>query len=450
MAASQIPTVPRWKILMNIGSFMRNPIPMINESLDEYGDSYITYLGARTRMIITRDPGLIQYVMQKNHSNYKKSEMQTEIMANYIGKGLLTTNGSYWLRQRRMIQPGFHKKKLNSLVDIMNKSIIDYCNELEERLGDNPILDMSVEMTKLTLLVVAQSLFSTGIDRNGIEFLGASITRLQHAIIKDIRMPMFNWWRAINGFNKESENIARQTQKMLQRIIVSRKSGDIRPDDLLDMLLDVRYEDTGEAMTDQQVLEESLVLFVAGHETSANAMAWLHYLLHENADERIKIRTEIDELDNHIPTMEDAMNMSSISQAVSETMRIYPPAWITDRVALEDDQYGGITIKKGDIVSPFIYGAHNDSQRWESPDKFIPSRFSKENKTKIQSFSYLPFGGGPRLCIGQQFALIEMQLIVYHLYKRFDFELIPDQDIDMQPLVTLRPRNGIYMKVKKR
>jgi cytochrome P450 len=131
-------------------------------------------------------------------------------------------------------------------------------------------------------------------------------------------------------------------------------------------------------------------------------------------------------------------------------MRLYPPAWITDRVAIEDDVYGGINIRKGDVVNTYIYGAHNDPKRWQNPHEFIPNRFAEDRKNEIASFSYFPFGGGPRLCIGQQFALIEMQLIAYHLYKRFEFELIPDQIIEMEPLVTLRPKYGIKMKVNPR
>jgi len=450
MQRSSIPTVPRWKVILNVGRFMSNPIPLIDETIAEYGDSYITYLGGKTKTVITIDPNLIQQVLQKNHSNYEKSVIQTDLLARYIGKGLLTTNGSYWLRQRRLIQPGFHKRKLNALVEIMNSEITRYCGELSLRIEQNPTIDVSAEMMKLTLRVVSRALFSTGINDENTEFLGNSITRLQHAIIKDIRQPFLKWWRGLNGYDRASVRIAKESQNLIAKIIDTRKNSKNRPNDLLNMLLDVKYEDTNEHMTDQQVLEECLVLFVAGHETSANAMAWMHYLLHENPGEKHLILQEIAKVEAQIPNMQEAMQMERISNAVSETMRMYPPAWVTDRVALGDDQYKGMKITKGDIISPYIFGTHNDAKRWKSPEKFIPQRFSKNNKEQIEAFSYLPFGGGPRLCIGQQFALMEMQLIIFHLYKRFDFALVPDQKIEMEPLVTLRPKYGIKMRMKHR
>ena len=446
----ELPTVSRWKIIFSLRSFLRNPIPIIDRMIVEKGDSYITYPGGQMKTIITRDPDFIQHVMQRNHSNYEKSEIQTDMLAKYIGKGLLTTNGAYWLRQRRVIQPGFHKKKLNALVSIMNKAILEYCDELEEQISKNPEVNIVDEMTKLTLHVVAKSLFSTGINKEDTEYLGESITRLQHAIVKDIRLPFLGWWRSLNGYTKRSLELAAETQKMLLEIIEKRKASESRPDDLLDMLLDVRYEDTGEPMTDQQVLEESLVLFVAGHETSANAMAWFHYLLAMNPEEKSKILKEIKAHEDLEMTIDSAMQLSQISMAVSETMRIYPPAWITDRVALEKDEYQGTKIEKGDVVAPYIFGAHHNPNTWDNPNEFKPERFEKSRAKEKHAYSYFPFGGGPRLCIGQQFALIEMQLIAYHLYKRFDFEVLPNQKIEMQPLVTLRPRNGIKMNIEKR
>ncbi|MEE9372413.1 MAG: cytochrome P450 [Saprospiraceae bacterium] len=450
MTADKLPVMPKWKILLSLRSFMKNPIPMIDESIQKHGDSYITYPGGKNKTIITRDPGLIKHVMQKNHSNYEKSVIQTDLLSKYIGKGLLTINGSYWLKQRRVIQPGFHKKKLNALVAIMNKAIIEYCNELEQQIVVNPEVDMAEEMTKITLHVVSKSLFSTGIDRKDTNYLGNSITKLQYAIIKDIRMPFLKWWRSLIGYTKASIQLAAETQQMLMKIIEARKEAIERPDDLLEMLLNVRYEDTGKPMTDQQVLEESLVLFVAGHETSANAMTWMHYLLDDHPEEKAIILNEIKENENLQLNIDFVMQMKHISHAISESMRLYPPAWITDRVALAADEYQGIIINKGDIVAPYIFGAHRDERKWNKPGEFIPDRFKKENIKKMDPYSYFPFGGGPRLCIGQQFALIEMQLIIYHLYRKFDFKLVPNQSIEMQPLVTLRPRNGIKMNIKKR
>ena len=450
MSNTTIHTVPRWKIILNVQRFLNNPIPLLNETIAKYGDTYITYIGGKTKTVITIDPKLIQHVLQKNHSKYQKSKMQTDLLAKYIGKGLLTTNGSYWLRQRRLIQPGFHKKKLASLVHIMNTEIVTFCDELSQRIKMSPELDISQEMMKLTLRVVSRSLFSTGIKNEDIEKLGKIIVRLQRAIVNDIRQPYFAWWRKLSGYDKESIQLAKESYQLISQIIDARKASSAPSGDLLDMLLAVRYADTNEPMTDQQVLEEALVLFVAGHETSANAMSWMIYLLSQNKKYKQEIVSEIDEskADNH--SLEDVMSWAKISNGISETIRLYPPAWITDRVVLEEDEFEGLQLNVGDIVSPYIYGVHNSAKIWRDHNVFDPERFMGEKRKQIPAFAYFPFGGGPRLCIGQQFALTEMQLIIFHLYQRFEFELLPDQKIDVEPLVTLRPKHGIKMNIVHR
>jgi cytochrome P450 len=213
------------------------------------------------------------------------------------------------------------------------------------------------------------------------------------------------------------------------------------------MLLDARYEDTGEGMNEKQLLDETLILFVAGHETSANALTWTWYLLSQHPEAVVKIRREIvEKIGDRPPEFADLPKLEYLTQVIEESMRLFPPAWITDRVAVDDDQYNGIDIPKGIAVVTYIYGAHHSPDYWPEPEKFIPERFSKENKKKQAPFSYLPFGGGPRLCIGNNFAMMEMQLALARLVPRYDFQLAEGQSIELQPLITLRPKNGIMMK----
>lgn len=204
-------------------------------------------------------------------------------------------------------------------------------------------------------------------------------------------------------------------------------------------------------MTNRQILDEILIIFAAGHETTANAMTWSLYLLDKYPDIKMKLLAEINAIDlPENPGFEHISQLVYTKQVISEAMRIYPPAWITDRVALEEDEVNGVTINKGELVGIYIYGAHHSTDLWEDPEVFNPDRFSKENQKSISAYSYFPFGGGPRLCIGQQFAWTEMILALYHLIKEFDFTLAEGQKVDIEPLITLRPKYGMKMNVKQR
>ena len=215
------------------------------------------------------------------------------------------------------------------------------------------------------------------------------------------------------------------------------------------MLLDVRYEDTGEPMTDRQLLDESKIIFVAGHETTANALAWTWYLLSRHPEVVVRIREELERVTGgNNPGFDDLHRLEYTASVIEESMRLYPPAWITDRQANEADEVGDLKIPKDAIVVPFIYGVHRSERLWEDPEAFNPDRFAKEEKSRMPAYSYMPFGGGPRLCIGNSFAMMEMQMILATILRRFDIELVPDQTIEAQPLVTLRPRYGIRMRFK--
>ncbi len=218
------------------------------------------------------------------------------------------------------------------------------------------------------------------------------------------------------------------------------------------MLLDARYEDTGEPMAPDRLLDEALILLVAGHETSANALTWLLYLLAHHPDEARAIQVEIaDVLGNRAPTFADLPRLGRALQAVQETMRLYPPAWMVDRVALADDDYQGLPIPKGTLFSLYLYGLHRDPQHWDAPAEFRPARFAPDAPRPLVPFAYAPFGGGPRLCVGLQFALTEMQLVAVELLRTFDVEWPAGQPpVVKQPLITLRPRGDFQVRLRLR
>lgn len=447
-----IKSIPRIKVILGLFKFLKNPIPLINEAMEEYGDTYITYLGATTRSYMSRDPDFTQYILQKNNKNYHKSKLQTKAVGKYVGQGLLTTNGEYWLKQRRLIQPGFKKDKIVKLMGLMYEVVEEYVGELRSRLKDGPKeIEITEEMSLLTLRIISKALFSTGIEGEQLELLNKAVTDLQTAIIKNVRQPMFNWWRSLTGENAKNDKLSQQTYDLITDIIEARRKDTGEYNDLLDMLLHSVYEDTGESMTTKQILDEALIIFVAGHETTANALSWTLYLLDQHPDISDKLLAESNavELSGDITYM-DVAKMEYNRQILSESMRLYPPAWITDRVALEDDEANGVKIKKGDVIGLYIYGTHHSPKLWDDPEKFDPSRFKKDKMKSYHPYAYYPFGGGPRLCIGQQFAMVEMQLSLMELIKNFKFELKEGHPIELSPLVTLRPAHGLKMNVSVR
>jgi len=445
---NKFPQIPRSKTILNVLKFVKNPIPILMENVEEYGDTFFFHMGGVRYSVLSTNPDFNQHVLQKNNKNYIKSFLQTDLLARYVGDGLLTPNGDYWLRQRRLIQPGFHRKKIANLTEIINPVIDDYFKILDLK-KDEPI-DICDVMMELTFTIIAKSMFSTGVNEKDVNTLGENISAVQKFLVKQIRQPYLNWWFGLSGQEKKHVALTGISSKIILDIINERKQTKAPHDDLLDMLLASKYSDTGEGMTEKQLIDESVILFVAGHETTANAMAWIYYLLSQNPQVVEKLRQEYREnLEGEMPSFEDLKNLTYTKKVINEGMRLYPPAWITDRVALEDDEVNGIKIPKGTMIMNFIYGAHRDPKYWTEPNKFMPERFDEENMKQMHNFNYFPFGGGPRLCIGNNFAMMEMQLILAYMIPRYDFSLVPNQEIIAQPLVTLRPKNGILLNLNQ-
>ncbi|MDH3650542.1 MAG: cytochrome P450 [Saprospiraceae bacterium] len=446
------PVVPRWISIKRALKFALNPIPILDQNIREYGDTYTFHIGGFFRKgIVTIDPEVIQHVLQKNHRNYVKSNIQTKILARYLGNGLLTSEGSYWLRQRRLIQPGFHRERLAGLTELMNREIAEVLDQLKLRIAKNPVVDMHEEMNRLAFRIIAKAIFSTSLSEEDLQNLSVQITVLQQFIVRQIRQPYLRPWHQVSGQLRKHEMISVKTRSILSRLIEQRLQSNIAADDLLQMLIDARYEDTGEPMTPGQILDESLILFIAGHETSANALAWTLYLLasHEGIASNLK-REVHDVLGTGPATFENLRRLTYTKQIIDESLRLYPPAWIIDRVSQGDDSIKGFDIPKGTLLVLYVYGAHRNPKLWPRPEIFDPERFAEDGSFKVKPYSYFPFGGGPRLCIGNNFALMEMQLTLSQFIQRFEVRSVPEADISPLPMVTLRPKAGIHLQVISR
>jgi cytochrome P450 len=407
---------------------VKDPIGTMEESMKRFGGTYAVNLGRR-RLIATQDPGFIDYVLRANHKNYYKSTILTEQLGRFLGNGLLTSNGEYWLKQRRLIQPGFHVEKLQALYLIMKKTVDDFLSAFPT--GEN--IDVYPLMNKLAFEIVINTLFNVKVNADTRNELSKFITDTQDFVIKDIRQPYKSWWFKLSGEVKRNLQNAEGARDIIRGIIRQRKESLEKFDDLLDMLLDARYEDNGAPMEEGQVIDEILVLLIAGHETTANALSWSLYLLANHTEEQKKLR----DATKGIELKACVTNIHLIS-VINESMRLYPPAWISDRVPLNDDRYRDYTFPKDVIIVLFYYGLHRNEKYWENPDEFIPSRFLNVNADKDKPKTYYPFGGGPRLCIGNNFAMAEMAIFLQAFIHRFD--ITPGNRVStMKPLVTLRP-----------
>jgi len=442
-----IPTIPRLRTLLNSFRFVRVPLDVLNQNIRTHGDTMYTYIGGLYPGLLTVNPAVIQQVLQKNHRNYKKSPIQFDKMAHYLGNGLLTSEGEYWLRQRRLIQPGFHRQRIAGLTQVMLGVIGESMKRIEADSRTHGDIDIYPHMMELAFRIMARSLFSTDLPEAELRILSDNISTLQEFIIREIRQPFLEPWFRLSGQVRRHEALARQSDEILLRFIRQRQQSGETKNDLLQMLLDARYEDSGLGMNERQLLDETTILLVAGHETSVCALSWTWQLLGQHPEVVERLREELQEvLGEREPTFEDLPRLRYTQQVIEESLRLYPPAWITDRVALEDDEADGVPIPKGTTIIIYIYGAHRNPAVWDAPDRFDPDRFAPKKRKEQPAFSYLPFGGGPRLCIGNNFAMMEMQLVLAQMLRRFDIEAPAGQKVTPLPLITMRPREGVRMK----
>lgn len=443
-----IAEIPRWRTLRNAPKFLKDPIALMESNIKQYGSTYRFQLGNHPA-IFTADPGFIQHVLQKQHRKYIKSPPHFEKLARYLGHGLLTIDGPYWLRQRRLIQPGFHRQRIASLATLMNQVIDDFIEDFDDQVDKEH--DLFDAMQELAFQIIARSIFNLQIDRASLNTISNSISEIQRYVIKEIRTPFLIPWLKVSGQQGKTRRLAAQNDEIILKLIRDRKLSGEPMDDLLQMLLDARYEDDGEAMSDQQLLDEVKILFVAGHDTSGNALSWTLYLLAKHPEWQKRLQTEVDKLLNgRLPEVTDLKTLEQTTQVIQESMRLFPPAWITDRMSISEDHYKGVDIEKGTLLITFLYGAHHHPGHWTDPESFRPDRFSPEQRDKINSAAYLPFGAGPRLCIGNSFAMMEMQLVLSRLLQRYTFRLSPNTQIEKLALVTLKPKYGVRLMVEKR
>ena len=403
------------------------------------------------RFFLVTDPELVREILVTKAKLFPKWDRDVKIIGRFLGQGLVTSLGEHHKKQRKMSQPAFHMSRIASYADVMST----YTTDMLDKWPDDGVLDVSQEMFRLTMYIVTKTIFDVDKDvmAEQADRVGEAIHRLQKLTDLDISNPV-DWpeWLPTK-LNIRRRRERRVLDKAIKDILDARTTGGAVEDrgDLLSMLLLAREEDPA-FLNDKEMRDQVVTLFAAGHETTSNTLAWTWYALSQNPEVMARLQAEADEvLGGRLPTYEDLDNLPYNNQVIKESMRVKPSVWtLNTRIASEETSLGEYRVKKGSymFISPYVL--QNLPQHFSEPEIFDPERFSPENEKEIAKYSYLPFGGGPRVCIGQGFAMMEARLILATMIQQFDFELMPDQEVVPLTLITMSIRDGLKMRVTRR
>jgi cytochrome P450 len=422
-------------------SFRKAPTEFLTR-LAKLGDVTYFRMGPQQGYFIN-DPDLIRDVFVVNAHKFMKGRALQRAKS-LLGEGLLTSEGEAHLRQRRMIQPAFHKARIADYA----RSMIDFGERMAASWQDGEVRDIDREMMHLTLQIVAKTLFSADVEDEADE-IGTAMTSIVK-LFNYLLLPFSEWLEKLPF--PQSRRFGRAKNKLnsvIYSIINERRQSDEDTGDLLSMLLLAQDEEDGIGMTDEQIRDEVMTLFLAGHETTANLLTWTWYLLSQNPKEERKLHEELEGvLAGRLPTLDDLPNLKYTESVIAESMRLFPPAWAIGRLSLEEHQLGDYLLpaKSLVLISPFI--THRDPRFWENADQFVPKRWETISiKEAGQRNIYFPFGGGIRRCIGEGFAWTEGILLLATIARKWKLCLAPEQRIGLQPMITLRPKFGMQMTI---
>jgi cytochrome P450 len=447
-----VPKIPQLKDKLpfqNVRAYRDNPIGFVGEKLETQGDIFGVSFGKRNVMI-TSNPAYAQQVLQTNHRNYQKAVGYRKLKL-LLGNGLFTSEGEFWLNQRRLIQPAFHKSHLAHFGEIM----IEASEQMLLRwkyyfanasASDQRQFNLLEQMSECTLEIVCESLLGQKLESGGKivnEELPSTLRFLVRRVLNPLAPPMWLPTPANRKFKKSTKKLRGLITSLLfeKKHFNTEKTGQ----DLLSLLLHQKTE-SGEPMPNEQITDEILTFFLAGHETSAVALTWAFYELNRNPNIENKLREEVLEVvGDKLITVSDLPKLTYCKQVCQEVLRLYPPAWALAREAIEDDTLGDFYIQKGDSVVINTYWLHRNPEHWQNPTQFLPERWETENSNQ-HKFAYAPFGGGPRLCIGNHFAMMEMQIVLASVLQKYQLQFHTEPN-GFDCALTLRPKSDLMVSV---
>ncbi|CAN5589906.1 cytochrome P450 [soil metagenome] len=421
----------------------RDPLRLLTEAR-RHGD-FVRFRLGPYRIYLLAHPDYIEHVLRKNPRNYLKDGYEH---IKIVGNGLLSSEGDFWRGQRRIVQPAFHRERLNNMAESMTEATGRMLDRWETRTKNEP-LDVDAEMARLTLEITGRTLFSadvTGVAGEVGQALQTVLTlgfqRTGRFLPVPLRIPTQNNRRyrdAVEKLNAVVDGLAHQR----------RKNGEAG-EDLLSMLLEARDEN-GESMSPRQLRDEAMTILTAGYETTARALTWTWYLLDAHPETREKLDEELDRvLGGRPPAFEDLGQLSYTEMVFKESMRLMPPVWGLSRLVAEEDEIGGYTVPKGSRVIISQYVTHRHPDFWEEPERFDPERFTPERSAGRPKYAYFPFSGGPRQCVGKEFATMEAVLALATVAQRYRLSLVPNHPVEPEPSFTLKPRYGMRMMLEER
>lgn len=429
-------------LIGNIPLASRDPLTLFTTWAREFGDIF-HYRAGWVHVYFLNHPGLIESVLVTQNQNF----MKERVMRNsrwFFGEGLLTSEGAHWLRQRRLSQPAFHRERVASYAKI----ITDFGDQLLAEWKDGETRDVHREMMHLTVKIVAKVLFNVDVAEECRRISSSLDVLMQQTAGGRMMLPpflRFLFWPLFSSLRRA----VGQLDETVYRIIAQRRAGG-DAGDLLSMLLAARDED-GSSMTDHQLRDEAMAFLLAGHETTALALSWTWYLLSQHPEAQHRLHEELRHvLGGRDPAAADLPRLTYTESVVKESMRLYPPAWGMGRSPIEPCEIGGYRVLPGASVVMSQWVMHRDPRYFADPERFDPQRWFTESEQKLPRFVYFPFGGGPRVCIGAGFAMMEATLLLAAIAQRFQLRLVPGHPVVPLPSFTLRPKHGIRMKLEAR
>ena len=447
---SKTPPGPRGHFLLGVAPEMQKDAPKFLLELNrQYGD-IVRMRFAFWNVYVIYHPDDIRYVHQTNHKNYNNKDFFIyHMLRPLFGNGIITNDGQSWLHQRRLIQPAFHRKRIAALGEKMHEgtlAMLERWREYEER---GQAFDLAEQMYHLTLCNVGKTLFGIDLTEGANDFEQTFI-RLNRLWAKYFYAP-FPPINVPTPRNLQLKAAIRHLSGIVDGIIYEHRQDNVDRGDLLSMLLMARDEETGQGMSEQQVHDEAVTMLNAGHETTATALTWTLYLISRHPEVERRFHEELDTvIGGDAPTFEHVGKLTYTQMILEESMRLYPPVWLFGRKATADDEIRGYHIPANSVIFMSPYSTHHNSTCWENPEVFDPERFSPERAASRQPYSYFPFSGGPRQCIGNVFALMEAKQVLAAIGQRYRLRTVLDHPVEYEATLNIRPRYGILMNLERR
>ncbi|MGQ0555764.1 MAG: cytochrome P450 [Nitrospiraceae bacterium] len=434
-------------LLGHLGAFKQRPLESLSAWWRQHGDVLRFRLGPKTFYLFSH-PDLAEEILVKQSDRFVKvyNPQRPHGLALVLGNGLVTSSGEVWKRHRRIIQPIFHRSRMAAMADRMAQVGEQRVTSWKDHAGGT--IDIAAEMMQLALEVISQTMFTTSMTEY--------TDRISHALRVSIKYAFDSFSNPLSlplwvptARNREFHSVMRFMDGLMYGLLAERRQSGAHHDDLLDLLLQARDEETGEGLSDQELRDETLTIFAAGHETTANALSWTWYLLATHPEAKTRFHEEVDRvLQGRTPNAEDLEHLPYTRAIFEESLRLYPPAPAVHRKAATSTTVGGLSLPEGAFVLVGTYNLHRHPDFWTNPDQFLPERWLDGGRPRSR-YAYMPFGGGPRTCVGLHFASVEGPLLLALIGRRYDLQLAQER-VEPQLMVTLRPKGGIRMMVQPR